>query len=70
MRRRGFFSFLMGGALLLYDRIARAICNPHLVKLLGDGPTLANTGCGGLGIPASPSARVRVRASWPTPTSM
>jgi len=40
MKRRGFFGFVVGCSVLLYEKIASAICNPHLVKLLGEGPDL------------------------------
>jgi len=46
MKRRGFFSLLAGCAVILYDRVAGAICNPHLVELLGQGPNLARARAG------------------------
>lgn len=49
MRRRGFLGLLGGCALVLYDRIAAAICNPHLVELLDQGPNLARVRAGHAG---------------------
>lgn len=46
MKRRGFFSLLAGCAVIAYDRVANAICNPHLVELLGQGPNLARARAG------------------------
>lgn len=40
MKRRGFVGFLAGCLLLPFARIAHAICNPSLVRLLGDASHL------------------------------
>ncbi|MBI2358143.1 MAG: MBL fold metallo-hydrolase [Deltaproteobacteria bacterium] len=40
MKRRGFLSFMAGSLLWPFGRVAHAICNPSLVRLLGDARDL------------------------------
>jgi len=41
MRRRNFIGLLAGGIVLVFRGIGQAICNPALVRLFGQGRTLA-----------------------------
>ena len=46
MKRRGFLGFLAGSLLLPLGRTVHAICNPSLVRLLGEGRDLAQVRAG------------------------
>ncbi|MFQ5850224.1 MAG: MBL fold metallo-hydrolase [Candidatus Binatia bacterium] len=47
MKRRGFIGLLVGFFLLLFRRVAEAICNPYLVRLLNHGRDLVQIRGGG-----------------------